>query len=86
MYLIIEGTRAIVIDPYDDTSVAAGLTIDYILLTHEHYDHISGVKAWKARTNATVICSKACSTRISNPKGNLARILGTFANCKHGLR
>lgn len=78
MYVIVEGTHAIVIDPFDDVRPAAGLTIDYILLTHEHYDHISGVNVWKAKTGAPVLCSKACAENIQNPKKNLANHFKEF--------
>ena len=72
MYVVVEGDHAVVIDPFDDLSAAEGLTIDTILLTHEHYDHISGVNAWKAATGAPVLCSKPCAENIQNPKKNLA--------------
>ena len=51
MYVIIEGDHAIVIDPFADTTPSEGSIIDYILLTHEHYDHISGVNVWKKAAN-----------------------------------
>ena len=78
MYLIREGDRAIVIDPFEDTSPADGLQVDYILLTHEHYDHISGVNAWKAATGATVLCSAACGENIQSPRKNLAGLFPVF--------
>ena len=72
MFLVVEGEHAIVIDPFADTSPAQGLTVDYIFLTHEHYDHISGVNAWKKERNIPVVCSRACAERIRDPKKNLA--------------
>lgn len=72
MYVLVERDHAVVIDPFEDTSPAEGLAIDYILLTHEHYDHISGVRLWKERTGASVLCSRACAENIRNPKKNLA--------------
>jgi len=78
MYVVVEGHRAIVIDPFDDVSPATGLTIDYILLTHEHYDHISGVNTWKKATGALVLCSKACAENIQNPKKSLANHFKEF--------
>ena len=77
MYVIVEAEHAIVIDPFEDTSPAKGLTIDCILLTHEHYDHISGVNVWKEVTGAPVLCSKACAENIQNPK-NLANHFKEF--------
>lgn len=72
MYVIVEKGYAIVVDPYQDTNPADGLRVDKIILTHEHYDHISGVNAWKERVHAPVLCSRACSENICNPKKNLA--------------
>lgn len=78
MYVIVEGTTAIVIDPFRDTSVAQGLTVEKILLTHEHYDHISGVNRWKEATGAPVLCSKACGENIQSPRGNMSRWFNVF--------
>jgi len=78
MYLIVEGDSALVIDPSRDTSPREELTIDRIILTHEHYDHISGVNAWKAATGAKVLCSSACGENVKNPRKNLAKIFDVF--------
>lgn len=78
MYLIVEGNRGIVVDPCADTMPAQGLQVDYILLTHEHYDHISGVNVWKARTGARVLCSKACGENLQSPRKNLAALFRQF--------
>ena len=78
MYVVIEGDHAIVIDPFEDVQAAKGLTVDTILLTHEHYDHISGVNAWKEATDAPVLCSKVCADNIQNPRMNLARHFREF--------
>ena len=78
MYVIVEGDHALVIDPFEDASPVQGLAVDYILLTHEHYDHISGVNIWKTVTGAPVLCSKACAENIRSPKMNLARHFKEF--------
>ena len=78
MYLIIEGDRAIVVDPFRDVSMAKGLQIDRIILTHEHYDHISGVNLWKKETGAPVLCSRICADNICDPRKNLARYFRDF--------
>jgi len=46
-----------------------------ILLTHEHFDHISGVNQLRDTfgANCRVICSKVCGEKIQTPEGNLAR-------------
>lgn len=78
MYVVNEGDHAIVIDPFEDTKPSEGLTIDYIILTHEHYDHISGVNAWKEKTGTRVLCSKICAENIQNPKKNLSNHFKEF--------
>ena len=78
MYLVTENGHAIVIDPFADTDPAKGLQMDYILLTHEHYDHISGVNLWKKDTGAPLLCSCACAENIKNPRKNLARHFRDF--------
>lgn len=78
MYVIVERNHAIVIDPFEDASSAQGLQIDYIFLTHEHYDHISGVNIWKKAVGAPVFCSKACAKNIQSPQKNLANHFKEF--------
>lgn len=78
MYVVIEGKHAIVIDPFRDTTPAEGLIVDRILLTHEHYDHISGVNLWKTVTGAPVLCSKACADNIRSPRMSLANHFTEF--------
>lgn len=85
-YLIEENGRAIVVDPARDTSPAEGLAVDRILLTHEHYDHISGVNAWKSRCGAGVLCTEACAAAIGDPKKNLARIFDVFCELQTWIR
>ena len=78
MYVVREGDHAIVIDPFRDVSPARGLTVDRILLTHEHYDHISGVNLWKEATGAPVLCSAACAENVRDPRKNLAALFREF--------
>lgn len=78
MYVVAEGMRAVVIDPFQDIFPAKGLIIDKIILTHEHYDHISGVNLWRKITKAPVLCSRACAANIQSPKKNLSRHFKEF--------
>lgn len=78
MYLLVEGGHAIVIDPSEDTAPGEDVVVDRIILTHEHYDHISGVNRWKEKYHTKVLCSKACADNIPSPKKNLARIFEVF--------
>ena len=43
MYIIVERNNCIVIDPYYDDKVKTlleNMSVDLLLVTHEHYDHI----------------------------------------------
>lgn len=78
-YILCEQEKAILIDPailYIDKIFQK---IDYILLTHEHYDHISGVNYWKNKYPAAkVICSSECSRMIISPNKNLSKHFDAF--------
>lgn len=78
MYVIVEDNHAVVIDPFDDITPGKDLVVDYILLTHEHYDHISGVNAWREGSDAIVLCSKVCSDHIKDPRKNFAKYFKDF--------
>jgi hydroxyacylglutathione hydrolase len=55
-----DGDRAVVIDPGDEASrlIAATdeVTVDAILLTHTHFDHVGAVAALARHTQAPVYC------------------------------
>lgn len=46
--------------------------VDYILLTHGHYDHIGGVNAVKGRTDASVAIHHAEAEYLGDPALNLS--------------
>ena len=78
MYVITQNDHALVIDPSLDTLPGVNLSIDLMIVTHEHYDHISGVNAWKKKYNVSLLCSEACAARITDAKMNQARHFDTF--------
>ena len=43
------------------------LSVDYILLTHEHFDHCWGVNELIEKTGAKVVCTQKCKDRILSP-------------------
>ena len=69
----------------DNIDAADKFIIDYLFITHEHYDHIAGVNAWKERFQIPVLCSEQCSRRIQNAKQNLARYYEAFSGLQTGL-
>ena len=76
MYLLIEGNRALIIDPSCSEESRSflktvGVQNITILLTHEHFDHISGVNWLKKEFSSTVICQKKCAESISDSRNNI---------------
>lgn len=89
MYLLRSGNRVILIDAVQNREADAYLEQIcpddiWIILTHEHIDHIYGVNVLKEKFPCRVLCSEACGTAIEDPKLNLARyqevILGRGRN------
>ncbi|MCR4754940.1 MAG: MBL fold metallo-hydrolase [Lachnospiraceae bacterium] len=81
MYIIseeYEGRKSgILIDP-SEMQIDLGFNVDYIILTHEHYDHISGVNYWKEQTGAKAIGSYACKLAALNAKKNMSHYFASF--------
>lgn len=44
-----------------------GLKVDYILLTHEHFDHCWGVNELIVKTDAKVVCTQNCKDKVLQP-------------------
>ncbi len=69
-YLITKGVKGILIDPGIDTlkilKETEGIEINYILLTHCHFDHSFSVN--DLRGSKKVVGSKECSSNILNKK------------------
>ena len=78
-YLYEEGSgHAAVIDPpvkgewIFEHLKKKGLSVDAILLTHGHFDHISGVEALKRQSGATVYAPLAEKELLLDPSCNLS--------------
>ena len=77
MYLIRRGSDALVIDPVDTAEVreymiGSGIKDCKVLLTHEHFDHISGVGLLRSLCVCEVICSRVCAENIVSSSKNLS--------------
>lgn len=75
MYVLPVGQSCLVVDPC--ISEEAGKLLRnceikdcLVLLTHEHYDHISGVNWLRGQVKCQLVCSKICADCILNPKKN----------------
>ena len=52
--------------------IKKGLKLEYVILTHEHFDHISSVELLRNIFDCKVIATKECSEHIGHPKKNLS--------------
>lgn len=64
-----ESKRSMVIDPNDGAAlrafvVAHDLKNDYIVLTHEHYDHVAALAEVKRHIGGEVIASETCDRKL----------------------
>lgn len=80
MFTILTGNEAVVFDPNENENLLVlfkenGIERVHILLTHGHFDHISGVMWLKENTDATVYCQDRCAERLMNSKRPLARLV-----------
>lgn len=83
MYLLEEEKHIIIIDPYWDNDISIlfqnlGGKIDFVYLTHEHYDHISGVAAYQGIYHTCVFCSKVCASGLMDSRKNHTRYFDAF--------
>lgn len=73
-YLISENGHSILIDPCEPERLAPFLrgdtVLDYVLLTHEHADHIFGVNWLHEQFSVPVICSAVCAEHLPDPRMN----------------
>ncbi|MCH5320925.1 MAG: MBL fold metallo-hydrolase [Eubacterium sp.] len=58
----------------------SGTDLEYILLTHGHFDHIGGVKGIKELTNAKVVISREDEPMLSSSKHSLAAFCNAEQN------
>lgn len=78
MYIILNDkneNEALIIDPHiseEALTVLRTLSHATVLLTHSHYDHISGMNWLREQVHCTLLCSECCAEKIISPHKNLA--------------
>lgn len=80
MFVMLAGREAVVFDPNENAELLElfrqkNIKKAHILLTHGHYDHISGVVWLKEHTQADVYCQVRCADRLANSKRPLSRLV-----------
>lgn len=78
-YVLVEEHDALIFDAVDSDEMITRLRTRNIesitvFLTHEHFDHISGLERLRSSFVCRVIASAECSERIQSPKTNLSSI------------
>lgn len=61
MYIVSEGSQALVVDPHESEEAYGdlqrqGVETATVLLTHEHFDHTSGIGWFRERFDTTLVC------------------------------
>lgn len=75
MFIIMQGDEALVIDPnINDESFNLLHTHNvnkvYILLSHEHYDHTSGVLWLQSQFDTKLVCNRICAKIVAQQRHN----------------
>ena len=88
-YVVMENNHALVIDSCSKAITKELRTRciipDYLILTHEHCDHLWGLNAIRdAFQNIKVIAQKNCSEAIGNPKKNKAKQYHIYTTLRFG--
>lgn len=86
-YLIMEDGHGILIDVPSDKIIGeidkSGINLDYIILTHEHADHLWGLNAVREHYASVVIGQKKCSEYIQDCRKNEARYYHVYYAMKY---
>lgn len=75
-YIIEENGHLLMVDPILTAEVCKIIekkTVDYAILTHEHYDHILSVNEINGNNLFPVHCGQATALAINDPRKNLSR-------------
>ncbi len=78
MYLIMEDRSALAVDPHVNEEAIQMMKENQvseitILLTHEHFDHISGVNILRGTFDVNVIATEAAAKYLPDPNKNMAK-------------
>ncbi len=87
MYVTVSGNGALVIDPNVSENALSYLTENNIecitvLLTHEHYDHTSGLTWLCGKFKSTVICHEETALSLSKGRNNRPIVIASTRQAK----
>ena len=89
-YIVEEDGHVIIVDgsSYEgvvDAIEAGGWSVDQLLLTHEHFDHIWFLEALREKYHMPVVACQLTSDRIQDAKTNLSNIQDILYYYKTGI-
>lgn len=79
-YIIFKSNESgcILVDPYDMDQIEEMLAQlgcghpEWVLLTHEHYDHIGAVNQLTEKYHCGIVSSRICAERLKDPRKNMS--------------
>lgn len=88
-YAIEEKGHVLIIDPNQKEKVTQIIRehdwiIDYVILTHEHCDHMQGLNELRRQYHFQVIAQEKCSKNLANKVKNMSGMMGTYLYFKNG--
>lgn len=88
-YVLQEEGYALIIDPNDGERLCSfllehHLQPEYVILTHEHCDHMQGLEKVRDTYPVTVAAQKECSENLGNPVKNMSGMMETYLYFKSG--
>lgn len=88
-YMIEEKEHVLMIDPNQKEKIIKIVKehhwiIDYVILTHEHCDHMQGLNELRKKYHFQVIAQEKCSENLGNKVKNMSGMMGTYLYFKNG--
>lgn len=89
-YIVSEAGHSVMVDPCKTEEIreyisAKRLQFDYCFLTHEHFDHISGLD-WVHSMDIPVVASEKCGEALKDSRKNQSRYFGPFSMLQSRLK
>lgn len=88
-YMIEEEGHVLIIDPNQKQTITKIIEehhwiIDYVILTHEHCDHMQGLNNLRKCYQFPVIAQEKCSKNLANKVKNMSGMMETYLYFKNG--
>ena len=82
-YIFSEDKKALIIDPnsfeeIDRILKEQDVTPEWVILTHEHCDHMAGLEDLRRKYPVKVLATKACSKGIQNTRENMSAMMEVY--------